>query len=91
MMKILFEDAIRFLLAKTDKAKCPCCGSEKWIVPFAEGDDESVFLMPLGASFGAEPAYNLALECNNCGFVREHRAKFIADWISQNPGKDKNG
>lgn len=89
-MKILFKDAIRFLVAKTDKAKCPCCGSEKWIVPFAEGTDEVVFLMPLGATFGSEPAYNLELECDNCGFIREHRAKFIADWIAKNPSQEKN-
>ncbi len=46
--------------------------------------------MPLQITFGKEPAYNLALECSNCGFVREHRAKFIADWVAQNPGKEKN-
>lgn len=84
-MKILFNDAIRFLTEKTDKAPCPCCGSEKWIVPFADEDGTTVFLMPLSVSYGKEQAYNLALECDNCGFVREHRAKFIADWIAQNP------
>lgn len=89
-MKILFEDAIRFLVEKTDNAKCPCCGNPKWIVPFADEKSTEVFLMPLQVTFGNEPAYNLALECSNCGFVREHRAKFIADWVAQNPSKEQN-
>ncbi|MBJ2270724.1 hypothetical protein JFT60_25430 [Pseudomonas sp. MF6772] len=89
-MIILFNDAIRFLTEKTDNARCPCCGAEKWIVPFADKESTTVFLMPLQAKFGNEPAYNLALECSNCGFVREHRAKFIADWVAQNPSKEKN-
>nr|WP_315448005.1 hypothetical protein [uncultured Pseudomonas sp.] len=89
-MIIKFNDAIRFLTEKTPVAKCMCCGNEKWIVPFADVDGTTVFLMPLQATFGNEPAYNLTLECSNCGFLREHRAKFIADWIAENPSQEKD-
>lgn len=87
-MNLLFKDAVRFLEQKSPKAACPFCGSDKWIVPFADADKEMAFLMPLNAKFNSETAYNLELECNNCGFIRSHRARVIAEWLAKNPAED---
>lgn len=89
-MKILFNDAIRFLMEKTPSAPCPCCKTDRWVVPYGDEDKATAFLTPTLVSYGNEPAFNLALECRNCGFVRSHRAKFIADWIEQNPAPNPN-
>jgi Zn ribbon nucleic-acid-binding protein len=84
-MKILFDDAVRFLIALSPSSKCPACSEEKWIVPYADEEQQFAFLTPLVVSYGNEPAYNLALECAKCGFVREHRARFVEEWIAANP------
>lgn len=84
-MNILFDDAVRFLMAVSPSSKCPACGEEKWIVPYADHAQKYAFLTPLVVSYGNEPAFNLALECAKCGFVREHRARFVEEWISANP------
>ncbi len=84
-MKILFSDAVRFLIEKSPDSRCQACGQDKWIVPFADADQKYAFLTPLNVAFANEPAYNLGLECANCGLVREHRARFVQAWIEENP------
>lgn len=84
-MKILFSDAVRFLVEKSPDSRCQACGQDKWIVPFADNDKKYAFLTPLSVKFADQLAYNLALECANCGLVREHRARFVQEWIEANP------
>lgn len=86
--KLRFEDAVRFLFAKTSDGKCYACGTDKWEI-LTDEIDNNFCLLPRSSWRGPDgQARSLVLECLNCGLVRLHRTDKIFEWLSANPPSD---
>lgn len=80
-----FDDAVRFFTSKTPDGNCFACGTDVWNISTSEEDDGYCFFRKAGGSSLGSRAYNLDIECANCGMVRSHRADVLLNWLSQNP------
>jgi predicted nucleic-acid-binding Zn-ribbon protein len=88
------SEIVRFLSAKLQNPRCPCCGGND----FATLNEEDVdgrglkgraaaitFPFPAYDIFQAKSTDLIVISCNNCGHVLNFlRAKAI-EWLSANP------
>ncbi|TWC11419.1 hypothetical protein FBY06_1448 [Pseudomonas sp. SJZ085] len=84
------DDFVRFLVAKTDDAKCPGCGSKSWTII---GSDETEMAYRLTSTMrdGAKPTYLnvFGIYCNECGLIRHHLARKVKAWANENPEQEQ--
>lgn len=79
------DDFVRFLEAKTLDRKCPACGTAHWtVIGPAEGATYRV-TAPLRDSETKHQLSMFAIHCVECGFVRQHYARVVKDWVKDNP------
>lgn len=85
---LLYDEAVRFLIVKTPNGKCFACGTDMWNISTKEESTDHCFLRKAGGTISGAPAYNLELECNNCGLIRTHRSEVMLAWLAMNPKTD---
>lgn len=89
---IEMDGFIRFLEAKSLQSKCPSCGSGTWVIV---GDPETNLCSQLqipGRDRGLmESLPVVCLHCENCGFIRQHMAHMVQEWIEENPEPSVDG
>lgn len=83
-------DFVRFLEAQTEDKPCPACGSIKWII-IGPGDGGTTYLLRTSLRGGSKTSQvtTMALHCEDCGFLRQHVAKVVRDWVNCNPDQSE--
>ncbi|MCF1487552.1 hypothetical protein LZ838_09275 [Pseudomonas sp. AA27] len=80
------DDFIRFLEAKTGESRCPVCNFQRWVVLGAPSTETS-YRMVTTLRDGAKPTFlsSFSVYCSNCGFIRQHIARVVKEWVDENP------
>lgn len=88
-----FDDAVRFFLSASAHSPCFVCGTDSWQIPTRNDNMQLCMLTRELHEQNGERIHTLAVECKRCGFIRQHRAEIILDWLNANPesGDDENG
>lgn len=84
------DDFVRFLIAKTDDSKCSGCGSKSWTV-IGSDQTQMAYRMVTPMRDGPSPTYLncFGIYCNECGFVRQHVARKVKQWVEENPVQEQ--
>ncbi len=85
------DDFIRFLEEKTEGSKCPACWSDTWVL-IGSADNEMAFrhVTPLRDGPRTSTTFSeFGIYCDNCGFVRQHLARFVKQWVDNNPVQEQ--
>lgn len=80
------DDFIRFLEAKTGECRCPACGKERWTVLGVPRTDATYRMVTtLRDSEKPSSLSTFSVYCSNCGFLRQHVARIVKEWVDENP------
>ncbi len=80
------DDFVRFLEVKTGGYNCPACGNSQWTVLGKAGHPEAYRVVSaLRDGQAPNSMSSFALFCNDCGFVRQHMARVVRKWVTENP------
>ncbi len=79
-----------FFLAAGALKPCPICDRQDWRANVASGESGvmtiALFLLRLGRVFDDNGRYShqntYLFYCGNCGFIRQHIAGVVDDWIA---------
>ncbi len=86
------HEALQYVAAKTNNAKCPFCGNTNWTYENEGGvlvPVPKVAYVPMSnrAFFGPAPAIPvITLTCTECGFVRHHNLPMVKTRIDGSNG-----
>ncbi|SEE13047.1 hypothetical protein [Pseudomonas coleopterorum] len=83
-MIINFRDAVRFFTTVTPAGHCPMCKNNNWGIAIQEEDKTLCYLTLSTNQQNGIRSYDLHLTCNDCGYLRVHRAKALKAWIDSN-------
>lgn len=82
------DQVIAFLRAKTpDGAPCPVCASQNWSIGREPLDYLTNRIMQKSIArtvLDGTVTPTVLLACNNCGYIREHSAMMITEWVRAN-------
>ena len=87
MLAVSPDDFVRFITAKAAKEDtCPICNTDQWSV-LCTPDDEPVFRLGTPVRNREEQFYlsTFGYFCENCGYVRQHMAWIVHQWVKENP------
>lgn len=84
------DDFVRFLIAKTDDSNCAGCGSASWTI-IGSDETEMAYRLTTALRDGVRPTYLncFGIYCNECGFVRQHLARKVREWVDNNPTQEQ--
>lgn len=84
------SDFVRFLEEKTLDQPCPACGACQWTL-IGPKDDGITFMLRTALRGASSPTQvtTVAVYCNECGFLRQHLAKVVRNWVDANPAPDQ--
>lgn len=87
---VSMDDFIRFLVSKTNDSVCPACGTGHWTV-IGSATNDMAFRMVTQLRDGPSSTQinTFALSCNECGFVRQHLARKVREWVDSNPHQEQ--
>ncbi|NQD78617.1 hypothetical protein HP436_00290 [Pseudomonas sp. CrR14] len=84
------DEFIRFLEDKTIESDCPACEGSDWTII---GDSSSGEPFRLRTMLKSESRTiglsSYAIYCDNCGFIRQHLARVVRNWATENPPSQK--
>lgn len=82
------EQVIEFLRSKNPTGTaCPICNSRSWNLGREPIDYLTCHIMQkdmVNTVLGGTVTPTVLLACNNCGYIREHSAIVIANWVQKN-------
>lgn len=87
MLAVSPDDFVRFINAKAEKDDiCPVCSTDSWAL-LCSPDGEPVFRLGTPVRNREEQFYlsSFGYFCENCGFLRQHMAAIVHDWVQKNP------
>lgn len=88
-LSVTSDDFVRFLEAKNPESDCPVCGEETWTVicPFDHEDAHDTYRLVTRLKDGSRPmtVSSFGLFCDSCGYLRQHVAKVVRQWVDDNP------
>ena len=81
------SDFIRFLEAKNPDSNCPVCQSATWTVVCPYGGEGDTYRLVVPMRDGSKPMTisTFAIFCDSCGYVRQHLARTVQRWVTENP------
>ncbi|MFJ7790673.1 hypothetical protein [Pseudomonas sp. NPDC096925] len=87
---VSIDDFLRFLVEVTGDTTCPACGNEQWTMIGTNQTDSAYRLYTsLRDGKGQKALNTFAIYCNECGFVRQHLARIVREWVDKNPAPEQ--
>jgi len=81
------DDFVRFLVEKNPESNCPVCDGDAWTVvcPFGDHLDTYRLVVPMRDGPNPMTISTFAIFCDNCGYLRQHLARVVHQWVEANP------